>query len=74
MPRSVLPVAATTDIAAVCGADLILFCVKNLDTDDAAAKMAPHLAPDAVIVSLQNGVDNAERIRPALQEPCGVGC
>jgi 2-dehydropantoate 2-reductase len=58
-----ITVIATTDIAAVRDAELILFCVKNLDTEDAAAKMAPHLAPDAVIVSLQNGVDNAERIR-----------
>jgi 2-dehydropantoate 2-reductase len=58
-----IAVIATTDMAAIRGADLILFCVKNLDTEDAAARMAPHLAPDAVIVSLQNGVDNAERIR-----------
>jgi 2-dehydropantoate 2-reductase len=58
-----IAVAATTDISAVRDAELILFCVKNLDTEDAAAKMAPYLAPDAVIVSLQNGVDNAERIR-----------
>ena len=58
-----IAVIATTDIAAVAGAELILFCVKNFDTEAAAAKMAPHLALDAVIVSLQNGVDNAECIR-----------
>ena len=68
-----IAVAATTDIAAVGGADLILFCVKYLDTEDAAAKMAPHLAPDAVILSLQNGVDNAERIRVHVKQPGRAG-
>jgi 2-dehydropantoate 2-reductase len=58
-----IALAATTDIAALGGAGVVLFCVKSLDTEDAAAKMAPHVAPDAVILSLQNGVDNSERIR-----------
>ena len=62
-----IPIAATTDIAGVSGARLVLFCVKSLDTDDAAQQMAPHLAPDAVILSLQNGVDNAERIRSHIK-------
>jgi 2-dehydropantoate 2-reductase len=56
-------VSATTDIAAVSGAGLVLFCVKSLDTEEAARQIAPHLARDAVILSLQNGVDNVERIR-----------
>jgi 2-dehydropantoate 2-reductase len=64
-----IAVTATTDMAAVANAELVLFCVKNLDTEDAAARMAPHLAPDAVIVSLQNGVDNAERIRRHCKNP-----
>lgn len=54
---------ATTDIAAVGAADLVLFCVKSLDTGQAARQMAPHLGRDAVVLSLQNGVDNVERIR-----------
>lgn len=58
-----IPIAATTDIAAVKNARLVLFCVKSLDTEDAAREMAPHLAPAALILSLQNGVDNIERIR-----------
>jgi 2-dehydropantoate 2-reductase len=57
-----IAVSATADIAAVRNAGLILFCVKSLDTETAAAAMAPHLARDAVILSLQNGVDNPERI------------
>jgi len=57
-----IAVAATVEIA-VKGAGLVLFCVKSMDTDEAARAMAPHLAADAVILSLQNGVDNPERIR-----------
>ncbi len=49
---------ASSDLAAVQGADLVLFCVKSTDTAVAARQMAPHLAPDAVVLSLQNGVDN----------------
>jgi len=51
--------------AAVRAADLILLCVKTLDTESAAKQIAPHLKPGATVVSLQNGVDNAERIRAA---------
>ena len=60
--QSIIPVAATVDIAAVRGARLVLFCVKGSDTDEAARAMAPHLGRDAVVLSLQNGVDNVERI------------
>jgi 2-dehydropantoate 2-reductase len=58
-----IAIAASTDVAAVRGAGLILFCVKSPDTDEAAAAMAPQLAPDAIVISLQNGVDNVGRIR-----------
>jgi 2-dehydropantoate 2-reductase len=58
-----IPIMATADMAAIGAARLILFCVKSLDTENAARQMAPQLAPDAVILSLQNGVDNVERIR-----------
>jgi 2-dehydropantoate 2-reductase len=56
-------VAATTDPGGVADAGLVLFCVKSLDTDAAARAIAPHLAPDAVVLGLQNGVDNFERLR-----------
>src|SRR5438045_8663953 len=60
-------VEATTELSAVAGADLILFCVKSNDTVSAAKKIAPFLAADALLVSLQNGVDNVERIRDATK-------
>ncbi len=63
---TIIPVAATEDVAGVRGARLVLLCVKSTDTDDAARAMAPHLGADAVVVNLQNGVDNVERIRAHL--------
>jgi 2-dehydropantoate 2-reductase len=55
-------VEATDSPAGVEGADIILFCPKTLDTEEAAKSIAPYVAPGAIVVSLQNGVDNAERI------------
>lgn len=54
-----VPVAASTQAADVAGADCVLFCVKSGDTEAGAKALAPHLARGAMIVSLQNGVDNA---------------
>jgi len=64
-----IEVQATIDIAAVRGARLVLLCVKSFDTEEAAKLMKPHLAPDAVVLSLQNGVDNLERIRRHIANP-----
>jgi 2-dehydropantoate 2-reductase len=55
-------VEASDDIAAARDADLILFCVKSTDTESAARALAPHVAPNAVVLSLQNGVENAPAI------------
>jgi len=63
--QETIRVEASTDLSAVRGAEIVLFCVKTTDTADAARELAPLLAPNAVVVSLQNGVDNAERIRAA---------
>jgi len=61
-------VDAATDPAAVRGARLVLFCVKSTDTEQAAAQIAPHLDADAIVVNLQNGVDNTERIRSKVSQ------
>jgi len=60
-----ISVAASTDIAASAEADLVLFSVKSLDTEETARQLAPCVRGDALLVSLQNGVDNVERIRAA---------
>jgi len=60
---------ARTEPAAVAGATLVLVCVKSGDSDAAAAQIGPHLAAGAVVMSLQNGVDNADRLQAALGRP-----
>jgi 2-dehydropantoate 2-reductase len=57
---------ASGDAAAVQGAQLVLFCVKSTDTEAAGAQIKPHLAPGALVLCLQNGVDNADRLRSVL--------
>ena len=56
-------VEASTELSAVRGADIVLFCVKTTDTAATARELAPLLESNSVVVSLQNGVDNAEQIR-----------
>lgn len=67
-----VPMAAETEAAAVHGADVVLLCVKSSDTEDAAAQMRPHLAPQALVLSLQNGVDNDARARAVLGDAATV--
>lgn len=56
---------ASTDLSAVKNADVVLFCVKSTDTATTAKTLVPILSSQAVVVSLQNGVSNAEEIRAA---------
>jgi len=64
-----IPVDASTDIAAVAAAALVLVCVKSTDTEATARELEAHLAPDARVLSLQNGVDNAPRLQALLHRP-----
>ena len=63
-----LPLAASTEARAVEGAQLVMLCVKSADTESAGALIRPHLAPDALVLCLQNGVDNADRLRSVLPQ------
>jgi 2-dehydropantoate 2-reductase len=58
-----IPLAASTDVAAAHDADLVLFSVKSLDTEKTARELADNICERAVILSLQNGVDNVPRMR-----------
>lgn len=53
---------AVGDPHAVGPVDVILLCVKSYDTESAAQQCLPMLKDDTVILSLQNGVDNEEKI------------
>ncbi|HEU0033701.1 MAG TPA: 2-dehydropantoate 2-reductase [Kofleriaceae bacterium] len=55
-----------TDARDARGADLVLVTVKSAQTAAAGAELARVLADDAIVVSFQNGVRNAEVLRTAL--------
>ncbi len=63
--RERVHVEASTDLSAIRGVDLVLFCVKTTDNGATARELASFLAPDATVISLQNGVDNVDQIRTA---------
>jgi len=58
-------VEASAELSAVRGAEIVLFCVKTTDNAATARAIAPLLAPNALVLSFQNGVDNVEQIRTA---------
>jgi len=64
----VVPIGASVDLGAVQGADLVLFCVKSTDTEAVSEAMAPHLAEGALVLSLQNGVENAATIARRVRQ------
>ena len=41
-----IPVSASTEISAANDAEVVLFCVKTLNTEEAAKSLVPHLAPE----------------------------
>jgi len=51
----------------------VLLCVKAQDTEAAARALAPHLAPDGVVVSAQNGL-NERVIAGIVGEARTIGC
>ncbi len=66
---------ATADPAEIGPVDVVLFTVKLVDTDAAAAMLAPLVAPQTRIVTLQNGIDSADMIArhvPRRQIAAGI--
>ncbi len=47
-------------------ADLVLFCVKSFDTESAAEVVRPALGPGTAVLSIQNGVDNEDKLARIL--------
>jgi len=65
LPSSAVQVA--TDVSALTDRDVVLVAVKSPDTAAAGGSLAPHVrARDTLVVSLQNGVRNADVLREAL--------
>lgn len=59
--------------------DLVLFTVKSYDTDEAIEEIKPVVKSDTIVLSLQNGIENYEKLKStfgderALEGLCRVG-
>jgi len=70
---SVVPIDATGDLAGRPPADAAILCVKAFDTEAALDALRPVVAPGTAVLSLQNGVDSADRIVARLGPGHAVG-
>ena len=68
-----VPVRATEDPASSGTADYVLVAVKSFDTGRVASMLAPAVGDRTAVVSLQNGVDNEERLAAVLGDERVVG-
>ena len=68
-----IPVRAVRPDALGAGLELVLLAVKSQDTPAALDVLAPRLAPEGAIVSLQNGL-NEELIAKAVGPARTIGC
>jgi 2-dehydropantoate 2-reductase len=66
-----LPPVATPGAAEVF--DVILLCVKSFDSREAVSRVRGRLAPDGLIISIQNGLGNLEVIAEAFGEARTMG-
>ncbi len=69
-----IPSGKMTDNVREAGAaDVVLFCVKSYDTESACATLSPVLTDDTIVLSLQNGVDNEEKIHNLIPRAAVYG-
>ena len=61
-----LRLPATENAEDIGPSDYVLFCVKSFDTEKATARLPSLLKADTAVISLQNGVDNEEKIGAAV--------
>jgi 2-dehydropantoate 2-reductase len=65
----VLPeIVATDDPSSLAPADVVMFCVKLWDVEQAAAQIAPLLARGGVMIPFQNGIDSPDILMRLLGE------
>jgi hypothetical protein len=57
-------VNVTDDPTQVGPVDVVLFAVKLWDTETAGEQTCPLLGPESRVITLQNGVDGVERLKP----------
>ena len=58
-----------TDNPCGCGIfDCVIFCVKAYDLEESAELLSPAIGENTLVISLLNGVDNADRLRVILNK------
>lgn len=67
--RLVAQVQASSDPAAIAGAEMVMVCVKSGDTEQAGREIAPYLSPACIVLSLQNGVTNSQTLADIFGRP-----
>ncbi len=65
-----LPVSCVETPGEAGTADIVLFCVKSYDTGATATAIAPLLHERSIVVSLQNGIENAGEIAGLVGPAC----
>lgn len=63
-----LKIKATERPEEVGSVDLVLFCVKTYDTENACRQILSNLHSETIVLTLQNGVDNGEKIGKIVGE------
>jgi len=58
-------VEVSTELEAAIDAEIVFLCVKTPATAVTACELAPFLAPESIILSLQNGVESVQQIQAA---------
>jgi 2-dehydropantoate 2-reductase len=66
-------IAYAEDPAALADADLVLVTVKSTDTATAAMAIQANTKPSAVILSLQNGIGNADVLKSVIHDRTVLG-
>lgn len=62
-----LRVRVSTDLSVCREAQWVLLCVKTVDTVSTARALGPHLSSDALVLTMQNGVESLEQIRASIR-------
>lgn len=57
-----------TDPAVAADADLVIVCVKSAATEEAGKTLAPYVRAGTPVITMQNGISNAERLQEAMPE------
>lgn len=66
-------VAATDDPSSLAPVDVVMFCVKLWDVEQAAARLAPLLGAGGVVIPFQNGIDSPEILKRVVGDAHVLG-